>query len=123
MKQHLGIDQQITWVYTHNLERSIRFYGNSLGLKCIRDEGSARIFETTENSMIGVCETFDDRVVEPRGSMITLVCDDVDGWYRKLVSAGAKTLGEPHVLNQFNIYTFFTEDPDGYQIEIQEFLD
>ena len=53
--------------------------------------------------------------------MISLVTDEVDAWYQRLSQAGAKTLGEPHHLEKFGIYTFFTEDPDGYKIEFQQF--
>ena len=123
MGQSGEIGQLITWVYTRDLPRSVHFYRDILGLPCIRDEGVARIFALRVGASIGVCEAFGDRSVDPAGSMITLVCDDVDGWYRKLVDAGAETMGAPHVLEKFNIYTFFIRDPDGYRIEIQKFLD
>ena len=123
MSNSKSIQQQIAWVYTRDLKHSERFYGDLLGLECIRDEGTARIFRVREGASIGVCETFEGRKSEPAGSMITLVCDDVDWGYRKLLEAGVKTTGEPHILEQFNIYTFFAIDPDGYRIEFQKFLD
>ena len=117
------IEGIITWVYTRNLDESSRFYSDVLGFQCIRDEGIARIFRVTGQAMIGVCTEFEDRVVEPRGSMITIVCDDVDSWHQRLLEAGACITADPHVLERFGIYTFFAEDPDGYVIEFQQFLD
>lgn len=118
-----GVNKQITWVYTHNLETTKAFYGQVLGLDCVRDEGKAQIFRVSSDAMIGVCEVFGDRVVEPQGGMITLVTDDVDAWYDRLVQAGAGTRGAPRRMAEFNIYTFFAEDPNGYVIEFQQFLD
>lgn len=117
-----GTSLQIAWVYTDDLERSTRFYADVLGFRMIKDEGAARIFESIPGAAVGVCKAFDDRVVAPGGSMVSLVTDDVDGWYRRLVDAGAKTQGPPHRLEQFGIYTFFAEDPDGYVVEFQQFV-
>ena len=69
---------QIAWVYTDDLARSDRFYAEVLGLRRLRDEGTARIYETNSGAAIGVCEAFEDRVVEPRGHLVSLVTDDVD---------------------------------------------
>jgi len=119
----LQIDQQITWVYAHDLEATCRFYGEVLGLPMTLDEGTARIFAAGGGAYIGVCEAFGGRVVEPRGGMITLVTDDVDAWYARLTDAGATTKGPPERHEAFNIYAFLAEDPNGYLIEFQEFLD
>lgn len=116
------IASQITWVYTGDLEAACKFYGELIGLELARDEGGARIYRTGENAFIGVCTAFEDRVVQPEGSMISLVTDDVDGWYEKLLSRGVKIDAPPHRLEQFGIYTFFTKDPNGYVIEFQQFI-
>ncbi len=118
-----SIDQQITWVYTEDLEGTAAFYRDLLGLPVVRDEGAARIFRTGPASFIGICRAFEDRVVEPRGGMITLVTDAVDTWYKRLEQAGARLRGPPERLEAFGIYGFFAEDPNGYVIEFQKFLD
>ena len=117
---------QISWVYTHDLDSTVEFYAEALGLECIRDEGDARIFATATSAAIGVCGAFADpafvnRVVEPKGGMISIVTDDVDAWYRRLVEKGITVAGPPHRLEQFGIYTFFVSDPNGYVIEFQQF--
>ena len=122
LNQGLDFEVQITWVYCSDIEASHHFYAECLGLPLLRDEGSARIYQTTAGAAIGVCRAFEDRVVEPRGGMISLVTDDVDGWYKRLSESGGTTRGAPHVLEKFGIYTFFAEDPDGYVIEFQQFL-
>ena len=116
------IEEQITWVYTHDLPATVNFYGVQLGLEVVKDEGSAKIFAASTTARIGVCTAFEDRVVEPRGSMITLVTGEVDAWYEELCRAGVDIAGPPHVLEQFGIYTFFAKDPNGYVVEFQQFL-
>ncbi len=118
----LNITSQITWVYTDNLERASKFYEKSLGFELVIDEGTARIFQVTSTAQVGVCTAFEDRVIEPKGGMITLVTNDVDKWYSKLTNQGVVINKPPHILEKFNIYTFFLEDPNGYVIEIQQFL-
>ena len=110
-------------MYTHSLESTAEFYAGTLGLECLRDSGTARIFAVGENAAIGVCEAFADRVVEPQGSLVSIVVDDVDAWYRRLAARGAEIESPPHRLEAFNIYTFFVRAPDGYRLEFQQFLD
>lgn len=116
-------DQLVTWVYTADLEGTCAFYAGTLGLEMVRDEGAARIFRVTESSAIGVCEAMGGRVVEPAGGMITIVTQDVDGWYARLKAAGATLKGPPERLDEFGIYAVLAEDPNGYLIEFQTFLD
>ena len=119
----LGISAQITWVYTVDLEQCRRFYSDALGLETVRDKGSALVFATVGGARIGVCEAFEDRVVEPRGGMISLVTDDVDACYASLLARGVALEQPPHELERFGIRTFFVRDPNGYRLEFQQFLD
>lgn len=112
----------ITWVYTHDLGQTARFYEEVLGLALDRDAGAARIYQAGKGALIGVCTAFADRVVEPRGGMVTLLTEDVDGWYQKVLGAGGRVKGPPERMERFGIYSFFVEDPNGYVIEIQTFL-
>lgn len=116
---------QITWVYTEKLETAAGFYRDVLGLPVVRDAGSALIFETAPGARLGLCEAFEGRVVEPKGSMITLLVADratVDDWYVRVTAAEASVRGAPEVLDRFGIYSFFCADPNGYQVEVQCFL-
>jgi len=124
LKKHAAaINGQISWVYTQDLDSTAYFYAEVLGLECSRDEGTARIFATADNAWIGVCQAFADRVVEPKGGMISIVSDDVDAWYRRLVDIGLSIDQPPHRLEQFGIYMFLVKDPNGYLIEFQQFVD
>ena len=117
------VNSVISWVYTQDVEETFRFYGEVLGLRVARDAGVARIFALSDTSFVGVCKALDWRVVEPRGGMLTLVTDDVDGWYQHLQASGAPCRSTPEINKTFGIYAFLAEDPNGYLIEFQQFLD
>lgn len=117
------IDHTISWVYTNNIEATCRFYSDVLGLEQTRDAGVARIYKLSTTAYVGVCEALDWRVVEPRGGMLTIVTPDVDGWYARLQEAGAPCQSAPRKIDKFGIYAFVAEDPNGYLIEFQQFLD
>jgi len=116
-------DQQVTFLYATELEASAKFYGEVLGLAQVLDQGSCRIFQSSANSFLGVCQCNDDRPVDPAGVILTLVSDDVDGWYETLKAKGVTFDTTPNKNEKFNIYHCFLSDPDGYKIEIQRFLD
>ena len=113
-------EQQVTFVYTRDLEGTARWYAEVLGLPLVLDQGSCRIFRVTTHSFIGVCSR-SDRVVEPRGVVLTLVSADVDGWHERLSARGAAIDAAPRLSAEFNVYAFLVRDPNGYVLEIQEF--
>lgn len=104
-----------------DLEAAADFYGGTLGLELDRDQGLCRIYAVPGGGMIGFCS---HQPVSHKGKspIITLLTDDVDGWYRRLQEKGLKIEHEPRVNPKFNIYHFFLEDPHGYTVEIQKFL-
>ncbi len=112
------IDEFVTFLYVADLEASHRFYHGVLGLDLVLDQGACRIYRITETGYVGVCSHRDP---EPRGTIVTIVSDDVDGWFATVAAAGVATDGSPRRNEQFGIYHFFAEDPDGHHIEFQRF--
>lgn len=118
-------DSQVTFLYTPDLLRSRRFYEDVLNLPLILDQGSCRIYAVAPAAYLGVCQREGLPDEPERGSslIITLVTDDVDGWYDQLQRRGV-IFEKPPMLNAaYNIYHCFLRDPNGYLIEIQRFLD
>jgi catechol 2,3-dioxygenase-like lactoylglutathione lyase family enzyme len=114
------ITQQITFLHAQNLEATRRFYAQVLGLRLARDQGSCLIFQTTESAYLGFCEHIEP-VPPGRKVILTLVSDDVDGWYAKLKDSGQRISGSPVANPHYQIYHFFIVDPNGYWVEIQRF--
>ena len=117
----LPIDAQITFVYTGDLARSARFYESILGLPLAVDQGSCRIYRVLDRqAYLGLCQR-DGAPVDASGIIITLVTNDVDGWYERITSLGWECEHRPRRNERYKIYHFFLRDPSGYLIEIQRF--
>ena len=114
------IAQSIVFTYTDDLERASRFMREVLALEQVRDQGACRIFRLTRDSFIGVCDLPD----RPRGTVgvtLSLITDDVAGWYAYLHDKGVTFKETPARKDAFGITTSLLETPDGYRIEIQRF--
>lgn len=112
------IDEVVTFVYSADLERSHRFYGEVLGLEMVLDQGACRIYRVSPTGYVGVC---DHRTPTPGGTIVTLVSSAVDEWYERLVAADVETSGPPSHNERFDVYQFFATDPDGHTLEFQRF--
>ncbi len=115
----LPVDAHITFVKVRDLEISSTFY-TGLGLSMVLDQGGCRIHRLTESAFLGVCERQDPR---PSEVVITLVTEDVAGWYERFLAAGAQVDGPPRDNPTYRIHHFFATDPDGHTLEVQRFWD
>lgn len=116
----LSIDQQITFLYTRDLEASAAFYEDVLGLPLVRDQGDCRIYRVSSTGYLGFCRRV-DTPEQPSGIILTLITADVDGWYERLRARGVTFEKPPAANPQYQIYHCFLRDPNGYLIEIQRF--
>ena len=81
----LSLDSQITFLYTDDLERSARFYEDVLGLELALDQGSCRIYQVTGAvAYLGICHGTGTLLRILAGIILTLVTQDVDGWYERI---------------------------------------
>lgn len=118
----LTITQQITFLYTRDLEATARFYEERLGLPLALDQGGCRIYRTAGEAYVGFCER-EEAPEEPQGIILTLVTPEVDGWYEMLRAQGIPFEKAPAFNPTYNIYHCFLRDPNGYLIEIQRFVE
>lgn len=118
------ISQQITFLYSNDLSRAAEFYEQTMGFSLWRDQGTCRIYHIHGNAYVGICQRKEAYTPpqEPRTLILTLVTDDVDGWYNTLQARGVAFEKAPAVNPTYNIYHCFLRDPDGHLIEIQTFL-
>ena len=121
---HPPIEQQITFLYTHDLDASARFYEDKLGLELWLDQGSCRIYHVTGSGYIGLCQTERSSTLQTGkqpGVIFTLVTQQVNEWYEYLKERGVEFEKPPSKNELYNIYHCFLRDPNGYLIEIQRF--
>ena len=114
--------QQVTFLYTADLDRSVRFYREDIGLEPVLDQGACRIFRVAGDAFLGICSA-GKQEPQPGGVIVTLVTPEVDAWYELLKARGVTLEGPPKRHDRFAIYNFFARDPDGYLVEVQRFLD
>jgi catechol 2,3-dioxygenase-like lactoylglutathione lyase family enzyme len=121
------LTQQVTFLDTRDLARTADFYERILGLRLARDQGRCRIYHVAAGAYIGFCERgggpaplAGDRA-QTEGVVLTLVTDDVDGWFAHLRAAGVPIVKEPADNPTYRIYNAFVRDPNGYLVEIQRF--
>lgn len=111
----------ITFLGTDDLKKTSKFYQNILGLTLYKDQKICLIFHINKQSKIGFCEHI-PIIHDEKSPIITLVTEEVDEVYSRLIKSGLKISEKPKLNEKFDIYHFFFKDPNGYTIEIQKFL-
>lgn len=111
----------ITFLPVRDLDATHAFYHGLLGLPLTLDQGVCRIYRVTSGGHIGFCQRDDASAAD--GVIVTLVTPDVDAWHRRLVDRRVETDGAPRHNPQYDIYHFYTRDPDGWAVEVQRFDD
>lgn len=113
--------EQITFLSVEDLARSEAFFGQTLGLTLVVDQGDCRIFRIAGDAFLGICSRPGRTTTE--GVIVTLVTDDVDVWHDRLMAAGVTCDRSPADHPKYGIYQAFYRDPDDHVIEIQRFAD
>ena len=115
------IKQQITFLPTDKLNEMEPFYSGVLSLDKVLDQGDCIIFKSTDTAYLGFCtRKFDKKPVQV---ILTLVTDQVDAYYEALQNKSVQFESKPTMNEKYRIYHFFIKDPNGYLVEIQQFVD
>lgn len=117
----MDIQKQIIFLPTNDLQTTTHFYKNLLNMELFIDQGDCVIFKTSENGYIGFCERTVN-IVEGK-IIVTLIVDDVDHVYELLKVHSGLIISPPAINPKYKIYHFFLNDPNGYLIDFQKFLD
>ncbi len=117
----MKFDSQITFCYTRDLAGTARFYEEKLGLRLVLDQAHCRIYAVAGGAYLGFCQGED--CAAPGDVVLTLVTENVDGWYEELKSKDVAFDTSPAFNPEYNIYHCFLRDPNGYRLEIQRFED
>ena len=121
---HPPVDSQITFLYTDDLEQTAQFYEEVMGLHLKLDQGACRIYQVSTDGYIGFCRRSgaSPSSQEQAYIILTIVTSNVDEWYRHLIERNVQVEKPPAINPRFNIYHCFFRDPNGYLLEIQQFL-
>ena len=117
------IESLVCFYPCKDIEETTLFYTNILGLKLYQDQGKAKILDTGYG-YLGFCQYDDPTLAYPTCISFNLKdIKNVDVMYEHLKELNVKILAEPKKHPQFEVYSFFIEDPNGYKIEFQKILE
>jgi len=100
----------------HDMERSIAFWRDTVGLKFLFQAPNVAFFDVTGvRLMLGSAESPD---VKPTGTVLYFEVDDLDATFAELRSQGVAVAdgGEPHFIARLgtkDLWMAFLRDPDG----------
>lgn len=117
-----SIAQQITFLGASDLGATATFYEKILALPLVLDQGTCRIYRTAGGAYLGFCKHL-PVARAGRHVIVTLVSQEVDAWYEYLLNKGVEIEKPPGLNPNYDIYHFFVRDPNGYLVEVQNFLD
>jgi len=81
-----ALDAQIVFLVPRDLEATTHFYVDGLGLPLALGQGTCRIIRVAPGAFNGFCRR--DAAPNPDGVIVTLVTEDVDGWFHRLRARG-----------------------------------
>jgi hypothetical protein len=121
-----SVTNQVTFLYYDDLTAPRRFYSQTLGLTPYFESERVSLFHTTPGATIGLVKAprIDVKPAVKRSiMMVSIVTDDVAGWYKKLkqdrhIPIAKDLYDHPRV----PIRAFEIEDPGGYPIEFFQWL-
>lgn len=123
---HPPIDSQITFLYTRDLAQTAHFYEEILGLQLTLDQGTCRIYQVSQDGYLGFCQRAHPASPSPEPDpppvILTIVTSSVDEWHQYLKEQNVRLEQSPATNHDYKIYHFFLHDPNGYLLEIQQFL-
>lgn len=124
----MGIENSIVFLPVTDINRTTEFYIDVIGLTKVQEQsgGICRIFDTGYG-YLGFCQYPDKRPTlgGPVGVCLSFNChdeQDVDRQYERMISKGVTTSCAPRYMDNFPVYGFFMQDPDGYKVEFQYIL-
>ncbi len=113
----------ITFLYYRDLARAEAFYRDVMGFALAIDQGGlAKIMRICDGAHLGLVDEAHGmhKWAETRPVQLCVRVQDVDGWYAYARAEGLAKLSELFVNEAIGIRAFVFDDPEGYQIEIQE---
>jgi hypothetical protein len=124
MSQPQQIQSQITFLYYDDMAPIAVFLEQVMGFELVEDQKWAKIYRIGGISFLGAVASDKGfhRPQEENAVLITLVVEDVAGWYEHLSNHGVKLLSDLQYRKEIQIRCFFFQDPGGYSFEVQQFL-
>jgi predicted enzyme related to lactoylglutathione lyase len=124
MKEY-GLEGTLTLFYYDDLKRAFNFYNEIIGFDFVADFGYVKIFKVIEGALLGLVDgqLGSHRTSPSKPVRLVVMVEDIDAWFKKIKAGGVETLeDEPFTGKKMNLKGFTFEDPEGYTIELVQYL-
>ena len=118
------IDGTITFFYYKDLEAAAKFYEDVVGFESVIDVDFAKVYRVYERVHIGLVdgERGYVKAADDKPVMLSYFSDDIDWWHQHLRDKGVKIEQPPQEASYLKMKTMLFRDPEGYLLEILQWL-
>ena len=119
------IEGQITFTYYNDLEAAARFYGEVMGFEPVIDVEFAKVYRVYGSTHVGIVDgnLGSIKASNDKPIMISFIVDDIESWHSYLKEKGVDVFQPPKEAAYLKMKTMLFRDPEGYVLEILEFLE
>jgi catechol 2,3-dioxygenase-like lactoylglutathione lyase family enzyme len=120
----MKITSQITFLYFEDYDKGCHFLGDVLGLEVAYDPGWAKVYRSTGDAYLGAVKSESGSIDSSKrgGTLISLTVRNVDELYPIFKEKALDDLSEIKFFDDIGLKSFFFKGPEGYDFEIQEFI-
>ena len=120
----MELDGTITFFYYKDLGQASRFYDEVLGFERVIDVEFAKVFRVHEGSHVGLVDGNVGylKYMESKPVMLSWFTEDIEKWHRHLIEKGVEIEQPPEKQNYLEMKTMLFRDPEGYLLEILQWL-
>jgi lactoylglutathione lyase len=118
------IEGQITFTYYNDLEAAAEFYGDVMGFELVIDVGFAKVYRVYGETHVGIVDgkLGSIKAADEKPVMISFIVDDIESWHVYLKERGVDVFQPPMEAAYLKMKTMLFRDPEGYVLEVLEFL-
>ena len=124
MKEY-DLEGTLTLFYYDDLKKAFNFYNHIIGFDFVADFGYVKIFKVVEGALLGLVDgqLGSHRTSPSKPVRLVVMVKDIEAWFKKIKSGGVETLkDEPFTGKKMKLKGFTFEDPEGYTIELVQYL-
>ena len=124
MQEH-DLEGTLTLFYYDDLKRAFDFYNDIIGFDFVADFGYVKIFRVIEGALLGLVDgqLGSHRTSPSKPVRLVVMVKNIDGWFKKIRAGGVGTFeDEPFTGKKMNLKGFTFEDPEGYTVEMVQYL-
>jgi hypothetical protein len=120
----LDVRGQISFLYFDDLPAACGFFGETLELPLVCDQGWSKIYHTAPGAYVGAVDRSRGacKATTRDGVLTSLVVKNAEEMYERLIAKGIEFERPPKYSEALKIRSMMFVGPEGYKFEVEEFL-